>query len=160
MRSWIRSCSVQFSHSVVSSSLWPHGVQHARPPCPSSTPGVYLTHVHWVGDAIQPSHPLWSPYLPTFNLPQHQGLFKWVSSAHQVAKVLEFQLQHQSFQWMNIQDWFPLRWNGWIFLQSKGLSRIFSNTTFIFWMLSFKPTFPLSSFTFIKRLFSSSSLSP
>ena len=55
------------------------------------------THVHWVGDAIQPSHPLASPS-PTFNLPQHQCLFKWLSSSHQVAKVLEFQLQHQSFQ--------------------------------------------------------------
>ena len=57
------------------------------------------THVHWVSDAIQPSHPLFSPSPPTFNLSQHQGLFQWVSSSHQVAKVLEFQLQHQSFQW-------------------------------------------------------------
>ena len=56
------------------------------------------THVHRVGDAIQPSHPLSSPSPPTFNLSQHQGLFKWVSSSHQVAKVLEFQLQHQSIQ--------------------------------------------------------------
>jgi len=56
------------------------------------------THVHWVGDAIQPSHLLSSPSPPTFNLSQHQGLFQWVSSSHQVAKVLEFQLQHQSFQ--------------------------------------------------------------
>ena len=74
-----------------------------------STPGFpvihYLsmfaqTHVHWVGDAIQPSHPLSSPSPPTFNLSQHQGLFQWVSSLHQVAKGLEFQLQHQSFQWI------------------------------------------------------------
>ena len=57
------------------------------------------THVHWVGDAIQPSHPLLSPSSPAFNLFQHQGLFQWVSSSHQVAKVLECQLQHQSFQW-------------------------------------------------------------
>ena len=57
------------------------------------------THVHWVGDAIQPSHPLSFPSPPTFNLSQHQGFFKWVSSSYQVAKVLEFQLQHQSFQW-------------------------------------------------------------
>ena len=56
------------------------------------------THVQWVGDAIQPSHPLSSPSLLTFNLSQHQDLFKWFSSLHQVAKVLEFQLQHQSFQ--------------------------------------------------------------
>ena len=55
------------------------------------------THVHWVGDAIQPSNPLSSPSPPTLNLSQHQGLFKWVSSSHQVAKVLVFQLQHQSF---------------------------------------------------------------
>ena len=58
-----------------------------------------LTHVHWVSDAIQRSHPLLSPSPPTFNLYQHQGLFQWVSSSHQMAKILEFQLQHQSFQW-------------------------------------------------------------
>ena len=58
------------------------------------------THVHWVGDAIQPSPPLSSLSPPAFNLSQHQGLFQWVSSLHQVAKVLEFQLQHQSFQWI------------------------------------------------------------
>ena len=57
------------------------------------------THVHWVGDAIQSSHPLSSPSPPALNLSQHQDLFQWVSSLHQVAKVLEFQLQHQSFQW-------------------------------------------------------------
>ena len=56
------------------------------------------THVHWVSDAIQPSHPLLSPSPPALNLSQHQDLFQWVSSLHQVAKVLEFQLQHQSFQ--------------------------------------------------------------
>ena len=53
-------------------------------------PELTQTHVHWVGDAIQPSHPLLSPFPPAFNLSQHQGLFKWVSSLHQVAKVLEF----------------------------------------------------------------------
>ena len=56
-------------------------------------------HVHWVNDAIQPSHPLSSPSSPALSLSQHQGFFQWVSSLHQVAKVLEFQLQHQSFQW-------------------------------------------------------------
>ena len=70
-----------------------------------STPGlpVHLqllestqTHIHWVGDVIQPSHPLLSPSLPVLNLSQHQGLFQWVSSSHRVARVLEFQLQHQS----------------------------------------------------------------
>ena len=58
------------------------------------------THVHWAGNAIQPSPPLSSPSPPTFNLSQLLGLFKWVSSSHQVAKVLEFQLQHQSFHWI------------------------------------------------------------
>ena len=63
-------------------------------------PELAQTHVHCVGDAIQPSHPLSSPSPPVFNLSQCQGLFQWVSSSHQVAKVLEFQLQHQSFQWI------------------------------------------------------------
>ena len=83
--------SVQFSSSVVSDSLRPHELQHARPPCPSPSPRF---HVHHVNDAIQPSHPLLSPSPPALNLSQHQGLFQWVSSLHQVAKVLEFQLQH------------------------------------------------------------------
>ena len=84
--------SVQFSHSVISDSLWPHGLQHTRPPCPSPTPRVEFTqtHVHWVSDAIQPSHSLLSPSAPTFNLSQLQGLFKWVSSSHQVAKYWSF----------------------------------------------------------------------
>ena len=64
----------------MSDSLWPHGLQHARPPCPSKLLEFTQTHAHWVGDAIQPSHPLLSPSLPTFNLCQHQGLFKWVST--------------------------------------------------------------------------------
>ena len=62
------------------------------------------THVHWVSDAIQPSHPLSSPSPPALNLSQHQGLFQWVSFSHQVAKVLEFQLQHQSLQWTHRTD--------------------------------------------------------
>ena len=57
-------------------------------------------HVHWVGNAIQPSHPLSSPSPTAFNHSEHQGLFKWVNSSHKVAKVLEFQLQHQSFRWV------------------------------------------------------------
>ena len=63
-------------------------------------PEIAQTHVHWVSDVIQPSHPLSSPSPPAFNLSQHQGLFQWVNSSPQVAKVLEFQLQHQSFQWI------------------------------------------------------------
>ena len=78
-------------------------------PMDCSTPGLPVhhqipeftqTHVHWVGDAMQPSHPLSSPSPPTFSLSQHQGLFWWVNSSNQVAKVLEFQLQHQSLQWI------------------------------------------------------------
>ena len=67
-------------------------------------PELAQTHVHRVSDTIQPSHPLSSPSPPAFSHSQHQGLFKWVSSLHQVAKVLEFQLQHQSFQWTNRTD--------------------------------------------------------
>ena len=67
------------------------------------------THVHWVSDTIQPTHPLLSPSPPALNLSQHQGLFQWVRSSHQVAKVLEFQLQHQYFQWIFRTD-FLLDW--------------------------------------------------
>ena len=240
--------------------------------CPSfcypmncSTPGLPVhhqlseftqAHAHWVGNAIQPSHSQSSPSPPAFSLSQHQGLFQWVSSLHQVAKVLEFQLQHQSFQWIfrtNFlrMDWLDLlavqgtlkslfQYQSWrasnlwcsaffilklshpsmatgktialtrwtfvgkvMFLLFNKLSRvvitflprskrlfvsylqspsavilepnkiksvtlcIVSPSIFhevmgpdtmilVFWMLSFKPTFSLSSFTFIKRLFSSS----
>ena len=91
--------SVQFSS--VAQLCWPCD------PMNCSMPGLPVhhqlaeptqTHLHWVGDTIQLSHPLSSPSPPVFSLSQHQGLFKWVSSSHQVAKVLEFQLQHQSFQ--------------------------------------------------------------
>ena len=92
--------SVQFTCSVLFDSLRPHEPQHARPPCPSPTLEPPQTPVHWVSDAIQPSHALLSPSPPTFNLSQLQGLFKWVSSSHHVAKVLELQPEHQSFQWI------------------------------------------------------------
>ena len=94
-------CSVQFS-SVTQSCLT------LCNPMNRSTPGLLVhhklpeftqTHVHRVGDAIQPSHPLLSPSPPAPNPSQHQGLFQWVNSSHEVAKVLKFQLQHQSFQW-------------------------------------------------------------
>ena len=92
--------SLQFSHSAMSDSLQPRESQHTRPPCPSPTPGVHSNSCPQVGDAIQPSHPLSSPSSPAPNPSQHQGLFQWVNSLHEVAKVLEFQLQHQSFQWI------------------------------------------------------------
>ena len=75
---------------------------------------VYQAHLHWVRNAIHLSHPLSSPSPPTFNLSQHRGLFKWVSSSHRVAKVLAFQLQHQAFQWIfvfNKNLLVPLLWN-------------------------------------------------
>ena len=100
---WVFQLQISQSvSSVAQSCLTLHN------PMDCSTPGLPIhhqlleltqTHLHWVGDAIQPSHPLSSPSPPAFNLSQYQGLFKWVSSSHQVAKVLEFQLQHQSFQW-------------------------------------------------------------
>ena len=74
----------------MSNSLKPHGLQHARPPCPSPTPRVHSNSYHWVSDAIQPSHPLSSPSPPAPNPSQHQGLFQWVKSLHEVAKVWSF----------------------------------------------------------------------
>ena len=88
----------QFSRSIVSCSLWPHGLQHTRLPCPLPARRSCSNSYPIVSDAIQPSRPLLSPSPPAFNFSQHQGLFQWVSSLHQVAKVLEFQLQHQSSQ--------------------------------------------------------------
>ena len=79
-------------------TLWdPVGCSMPDLPVHHQLPEFTQTHVHWVGDVIQPSHPLLIPSPPIFNLSQHQGLFKWGSSSHHVAKVLEFQLQHQSF---------------------------------------------------------------
>ena len=91
---------VQFICSDVSDSLRIHGLQSTRLSCPSPTPELAQIHVHQVGDAIQPSLPLLFPSPPAFNLSQLQGLFQWVSSSHQMARLLEFQLQHQSFQWI------------------------------------------------------------
>ena len=85
-----------FSHSVqLFVTPWTAACQAS---CPSSTPEFAQTHVHWVNDATQPSHPLSSPAPPAFNISQHQGLFQRVGSSNQVAKALELQLQYQSFQ--------------------------------------------------------------
>ena len=104
--------STQADHVQLSSSVQFSSVAQSCPtlcdPINLSTSGLPVhhqlldftqTHAHWVSDAIQTSHPLLSPSPPALNLSQHQGLFQWISSSHQVAKVLEFQLQHQSFQW-------------------------------------------------------------
>ena len=83
----------------MSDSLQLHESQHTSLPVHHQLPEFTQTHVHLVSDAIQPSHPLSSPSPPAPNPSQHQGLFQWVNSSNEVAKVLEFQLQHQSFQW-------------------------------------------------------------
>ena len=120
--------SVQFSHSVVSYSLQPHGLQHTRPPCPSPTPGVYLDSCplsRWC-------HPTSSSsVIPFSSCPQSfpaSGSFQmnqFFTSGDQTIGVSA----SVSVLPMNIPDWFPSGWTGWISLQSKGLSRIFSNTT-------------------------------
>ena len=97
--SWDRS--VQFSSVAQSCQTLCGPMNRSTPGLPvhRQLPEFSQTHLHWVGDTIQPSHPLSSPSPPALNLSQHQGLFKWVSSLRRVAKVLAFQLQHQSFQW-------------------------------------------------------------
>ena len=93
-----RSVLLQFSCSVVSDTLQHHELQHARLPCPSATPRVHSNSRPSSQWCHQPSHPLSSPSLPAPNPPQHQSLFQWVNSSHEVTKVLEFQLQHHSLQ--------------------------------------------------------------
>ena len=119
--------SVQFNSSVVSDSLRPHALQHTRPFSPSPAPGVYPNSCPLSRDALQPSYPLSSPSPPAPNPSQHHffpmsQLFPWGgqnTGVSALASVLP----------MNMQDWFPLGWTGWTSLQSKGLSRVFSNTT-------------------------------
>ena len=120
--------SFQFSHSVVSNSLWPHELQHARPPCPSPTPGVYPNSCpsSWcchpaISSSVVPfsSCPQSLPASGSFPVSQ---LFVWggqIIGVSASASVLP----------MNTQDWSLLGWTGWISLQSKGLSKVFSNTT-------------------------------
>ena len=120
--------SVQFSCSVVSDSLQPHESQHDRPPYPSSTPGVHSDSrpsSQWCHPAISSSAAPFSscpqslPASESFPVSQ---LFTWGGQSTGVSAFA-------SFLPKNTQDWFPLGWTGWIFLQSKGLSRVFSNTT-------------------------------
>ena len=123
---YVHIASVQFSFSVVSNSLWPHGLHGvAWPgfPVHHQLPELAQTYVHRVSDAIQPSHPLSSPS-PTFNLSQHWGIFQWISSSSGGQSTAA----SASILPVNIQDWFPLGLTGLISLQSKGLSRVFSNT--------------------------------
>ena len=133
--------SVQFS-SVAQSSLTPcDPMDHSTPgfPVHHQIPEFPQTHVHWVSDAIQPSHPLSSPSPPIFNLSQHLGLFQWVSSSHQVAKVLQFQLQYQSFQWTPRTDLFRMDWLDLLAVQGtlKSLLQHHSSKASILWGSAF-----------------------
>ena len=120
--------NIQFSHSVVSDSLWPHESQHTRPPCPSPTPGVHSNSC----PSSQSCHPAISSFvIPFSSCPQSlpasgsfliSQLFAWGGQSIGVSALV-------SILPMNTQDWSPLGWTGWISLQSKGLSRVFSNTT-------------------------------
>ena len=101
----VKRCStsliIQFSSVTQSCPTLCDPMNHSMPGLPvlHQLPEFTQTHAHWVGDAIQPSHPLSSPSPPAPNPSQHQGLLQWVNSSHEVAKVPEFRLQHQSFQW-------------------------------------------------------------
>ena len=100
---YFSSSSVQsLSRVRLFATPWTAACHHL--PVHHQLPEFTQTHILWVIDAIQPSHPLSSPSPPALNLSQHQGLFQWVNSLHEVAKVLEFQLQHQSFQWIPRTD--------------------------------------------------------
>ena len=100
---WVILIFSSFQFSSVAQSCptlcYPMNCSMPGLPVHHQLPESTQTHVRWVSDAIQPSHPLSSPSPPALNLSQHQGLFQWVSTLHQVAKVLEFQFQPQSFQW-------------------------------------------------------------
>ena len=120
--------SVQFSHSVVSDSLQPHGLQHARPPCPSPTPGVYSNSCPlswWCHPTISSSVVPFSSCLQFFPGSRSFPVSQFFASGGQNIEVSA----SASVLPMTIQGWSPLGWTGWISLQSKGLSRVFSNTT-------------------------------
>ena len=114
----VQFISVQFSLSVLSGFLQSHGLQYTRLPCPSQLPELTQTCIHWVSDAIQPSHPLSSPSSPAFNHSQHQGLFQsqFFASGGQSTGISA----SASVFPMNIQDWFPLGWTGWISYCPRG----------------------------------------
>ena len=125
---WWKICSVQFSCSVVSDSLWAYGLQHNRPPCPSPTPGFYPNSYtsHWwchptISYSVIPCSSCLQSFPASESFPMSQFFASYGQSTGISASV--------SVLPRNIQDWFPLGWTGWISLQSKGLSRVFSNTT-------------------------------
>ena len=121
-------CSVQFSRSFLSDSLRPHGVQHARPHCPSPTPRVYSNSCpshQWCHPTISSSVITFSSCPQSFPASGSFQMSRFFASGGQSIAVSA----STSLLPMNIQDWSPLGWAGWISLQSKGLSRVFSNTT-------------------------------
>jgi len=118
---------VQFSCSVISDSLQPHRLQHTRPPCPSPIPGVYPYSCPlswWCHTIISSSVVPFSSHLQSFPASGSFQMSQYFPSSGQSTGVSA----SASVLPMNIQDWFPLGWNGWISLQSKGLPRVFSNT--------------------------------
>ena len=126
----LNSRFLQFGRSVVSDSLQPHELQHARPPCPSPTPGVYPNSCplsRWCHPAISSSVVPFSScpqFLPASESFPMSQLFAWCGQSIGVSALA-------SVLPKNTQDWSPLEWTGWISLQSKGLSRVFSNTRFL-----------------------------
>ena len=125
---WVWFSSVQFSLSVMSDSLWPHGLQHARSPCLSPTPGVYSNSCplsRWCHPTILSSVIPFSSHLQSFPPSESLQMSQLFASGGQSIGVSAL----TSVLPMNTQDWSPLGWISWISLQSKGLSRVFSNTT-------------------------------
>ena len=137
----IHTVSVQFSLVTQSCLTLCNPMDCSTPSLPvhHQFPEFTQPHVHWLHDAIQPSHPLSSPSPPNFNLCQHQGLFKWVSSSQQVAKVLEFQLQHQSLQWIFRTICFRMDWSDLLVVQGtlKSLLQHHSSKASILWCSAF-----------------------
>jgi len=128
LSNWAHFSSVQFSRSVVSDSLRPHGLQHTRHPCPSLTPGVYSNSCpsSWCcHPTISSSVVPFSSHLQSFPASGSFQMSQFFASGGQSIGVSAL----VSVLPMNIQDWFPLGWTGWISLQFKGLSRVFANTT-------------------------------
>ena len=120
--------SVQFSHSVMSDSLQPHRLQHVRPPCPSPTPRVYSNSYplsRWCHPTISSSVIPFVSCLQSFPASQSFLMSQFFTAGSQSIRISA----STSVLSVNIQDWFPLGWTGWISLQSKELSRVFSNTT-------------------------------
>ena len=122
------SSSVHFSSSAMSDSLWPHGLQHARPPCLSPTPGVHSNSCplsRWCHPIISSSVMPFSSHLQSFPASRSFQMSQFFAAGGQSIGVSA----SASVLTKNIQDWFPLGWTGWISLQSKELSRVFSSTT-------------------------------